>query len=186
MTVHRYLILAAIGAVLVSAPWPDAGAQPPHGPMWGQDRWDPGAMHRDRWHPNHMGPGQRHRMFRHWSFMNQGVPQDYRGARNPFSFSAETVAAGAKVYTENCAACHGDRGLGDGEAGRDLSPSPALLSYLVQMPMAVDEYLLWAISDGGNAFGTDMPAFKDTLTEDEIWKVITWMRAGFPETAENE
>ena len=186
MTVHRYLILAAIGAVLVAAPWPDVGAQPHHGPMWGQDRWDPGAMHRDRWHPNHMGRGQRHRMFRHWTFMNQGVPQEYSGARNPFSFSAETVAAGAEVYADNCAACHGDRGFGDGEAGRDLSPSPALLSYLVQMPMAVDEYLLWAISDGGDAFGTDMPAFKDTLTEDEIWKVITWMRAGFPETAENE
>ena len=59
-------------------------------------------------------------------------------------------------------------------------PSPALLNRFVQMPMAGDEYLLWAISEGGNQFGTDMPAFKDVLSEDEIWTIVTYMRAGFP------
>lgn len=177
-------IIITVGLILVAAI--AATAQQHHGRMWGPDRWDPGAMHRDAWYPNHMGEGQRLRILRHWTFMNQGVPQEYRGARNPQTLNAETVAAGAEVYAENCAACHGDQGLGDGEAGRDLSPSPALLSYLVQMPMAVDEYPLWAISDGGSSFGTDMPAFKDTLTEDEIWMIITWMRAGFPEIAVND
>jgi hypothetical protein len=31
------------------------------------------------------------------------------------------------------------------------------------MPYAVDTYLLWAIAEGGEPFGTQMPAFKDTL-----------------------
>jgi mono/diheme cytochrome c family protein len=48
------------------------------------------------------------------------------------------------------------------------------------MPDAVDEYLLWAISEGGKSFGTNMPAFKDALTEEQIWQIITYMRAGFP------
>ena len=48
------------------------------------------------------------------------------------------------------------------------------------MPMAGDEYLLWTVSEGGQRFGTDMPAFKDTLTEDQIWSIIAYMRAGFP------
>jgi mono/diheme cytochrome c family protein len=47
--------------------------------------------------------------------------------------------------------------------------------------MAVDEYLLWTISEGGKPFDTDMPAFKDVLTPEEIWQVIAFMRAGFPE-----
>ena len=186
MKLHRFVRMTAIGAILASIPLPDAGAQPHHGPMWGHDRWDPGAMHRDRWHPNHMGPGQRHRMFRHWTFMNQGVPREYQGVRNPLPSNAETVAAGATIYEDNCAACHGETGLGDGEAGRDLSPSPALLAHLVRMPMAVDEYLYWSIADGGEPFGTGMPAFKNTLSADEIWKVITYMRAGFPQEARNE
>ncbi len=76
--------------------------------------------------------------------------------------------------------------MGDGEAAQSLSPSPALLSYMVNMPMAVDEYLIWSVSDGGMAFGSDMPAFKDTLTQAEIWKIIAFMRAGFPQPTQTK
>ncbi|MAT64611.1 MAG: hypothetical protein CMN57_03085 [Gammaproteobacteria bacterium] len=70
--------------------------------------------------------------------------------------------------------------MGDGEVANSLNPSPALLAYMIQMPMSVDAYMLWSISDGGAAFGTAMPAFKDILTQDEIWKIVSYMRAGFP------
>ena len=72
-------------------------------------------------------------------------------------------------------------GLGDGEGAGDLTPSPALLAYLVQQPIAIDQYLLWSISEGGKDFGTAMPAWKDTLSEDQIWKIIAYLRAGFPD-----
>lgn len=147
------------------------------------DRWNPGWMHRDQWRSQHMGPGQRQRMMRHWTFMNEGVPAAYRGARSSVPMTPEVVAAGGTLYAANCAACHGATGMGDGEAAQSLSPSPALLSHMVSMPMAVDEYLLWAVSEGGVAFSTQMPAFKDTLSQDEIWKVIAFMRAGFPQVA---
>jgi mono/diheme cytochrome c family protein len=52
------------------------------------------------------------------------------------------------------------------------------------MPWAVDEYLLWAISGGGAPFATEMPAFMDTLTREQIWQIITYMRAGFPAVSE--
>ena len=51
-------------------------------------------------------------------------------------------------------------------------------------PIAVDEYLLWSISEGGRQFDTEMPAFKGTLSREEIWKVIAFMRAGFPAGAQ--
>jgi mono/diheme cytochrome c family protein len=73
--------------------------------------------------------------------------------------------------------------MGDGEAAKALNPSPALLAYMIQMPMAVDEYLMWTIADGGKAFGTAMPAFKNTLSAEEIWKIIAYMRSGFPAVA---
>ena len=34
--------------------------------------------------------------------------------------------------------------------------------------------------EGGDPFGTEMPAFKDRLTEEQIWQIIAYMRAGFP------
>ncbi len=127
-----------------------------------------------------MGPGQRQRMARHRAFMHGGAAAGYRGARNPLTRSRDVVAAGGTLYRTHCAACHGAQGMGDGEAGKSLNPSPALLAYMVKMPMAGDEYLLWSIAEGGAQFETAMPAFKDTLTRDEIWKIIAYMRAGFP------
>lgn len=151
------------------------------GPGWmGPGHMMPDGMGRDMWGWGMMRPGQQARMQRHWTYMNEGVPAAYRGARNPLRSTDQTLTAGAALYAENCASCHGPTGFGDGEEGRSLTPSPALLTYLVQMPMAGDEYLLWTVSEGGQRFGTDMPAFKDTLTEDQIWSIIAYMRAGFP------
>ncbi len=127
-----------------------------------------------------MGPGMNQRVARHWTFMHQGIPDAYRSARNPLSPDAETLAEGFALYQDHCAACHGATGMGDGDAARSLTPSPALLAYMIQMPMAVDGYLLWTVSEGGAAFDTAMPAFKEMLPQDEIWKIVTYMRAGFP------
>jgi mono/diheme cytochrome c family protein len=119
-------------------------------------------------------------MTRHQAFMKEGVPAAYRTARNPMTKTPDTILQGSALYAENCASCHDASGLGHGEVGLALYPSPALLAHLIRMPDTVDEYLLWAISDGGKPFGTKMPAFKNTLTEEEIWQIITYMRAGFP------
>ncbi len=142
-------------------------------------------MGRSMWGHGMMGPGQRQRMQRHWTFMHSGVPAEYRGARSPLALTVDVVQAGGALYQKQCAACHGTRGMGDGEEGNDLSPSPALLAHLIQMPMSVDEYLMWSIAEGGKAFGTAMPAFKDTLSQEERWKIIAYMRAGFPADAKS-
>jgi mono/diheme cytochrome c family protein len=55
------------------------------------------------------------------------------------------------------------------------------------MPMMRnDRYLVWAISEGGAPFGTQMPAFKDTLSAEEIWSVVRFLRAGLPQAGETE
>jgi mono/diheme cytochrome c family protein len=52
---------------------------------------------------------------------------------------------------------------------------------MIRRPISVDEYLLWSIADGGSQFQSQMPAFKDKLLRDDIWQVIAYMRAGFPQ-----
>jgi mono/diheme cytochrome c family protein len=49
---------------------------------------------------------------------------------------------------------------------------------------SVDEYLLWSTSEGGVQFGTEMPAFKTVLTERQIWQIVIYMRADFPNVEE--
>jgi len=137
-------------------------------------------MVRELWGPGTMPKGMMVRLLRHTTFMQYGVPKEYQGAQSNVPSGSETITAGGKLYANHCVGCHGSDGMGGGELGRAVSPSPALLAYMVQRPIAVDEYLLWAISDGGKQFETEMPSFKNKLSREEIWRVIAYMRAGFP------
>jgi mono/diheme cytochrome c family protein len=149
-------------------------------PFGKHDPWMPEWMMREPGGPGPMSPTMTARMLRHAEFLNFGVPEAYEGARSTVTPDKKTIAAGRALYLKNCAACHGPDGLGDGDAGQSLSPSPAVLAYMITRPIAVDRYLLWSISDGGEQFGSEMPAFKDQLTQEEIWEIIAYMRDGFP------
>ncbi|MEQ8694443.1 MAG: c-type cytochrome [Gammaproteobacteria bacterium] len=175
------MLIVLFGSMFVSAQTPSQDRQPGQG-----DMWNPNWMQRDMWGPDQKGQEMRKRMARHWTFMHRSIPIEYSGARNPFSIDVVTISTGRALYQANCASCHGTTGMGDGEMANALNPSPALLAYMIQMPMAVDEYMLWSISDGGVAFDTAMPAFKEILTQDEIWKIVSYMRAGFPQETEQQ
>jgi mono/diheme cytochrome c family protein len=144
------------------------------------DYWQPLWMQRELWGPGTMPPGMQARLLRHYTFLHYGVQKDYQGAKSTIGNAKDIIEEGSKLYAENCARCHGKQGLGDGDVRQSLLPSPALLAFMIQRPIAVDEYLLWSIAEGGKQFGTDMPAFKDALKRDDIWRIIAYMRAGFP------
>lgn len=160
----------------------DASAQGPDGMgggMMGRGV-GPGMMG-----PGMMSPGMMGQNWgsvaRHRQFMTGGVPEPYASMRDPLPDTAETVARGRTLFEDNCASCHGPRGLGDGEAGRQLSPPPSNLAALTQMPMMRSaSYLAWAIAEGGAPFGTAMPAFKDALSADDIWSIVHFLQAGLP------
>jgi mono/diheme cytochrome c family protein len=177
-------ICLAIGiAVAQIGAGPGAGqstSPPPEAKEPSVDYWQPLWMQRELWGPGNMPPGMRARLLRHSTYVHYGVQKDYQGAKSTVGTNKEAIAAGGRLYAEKCASCHGKEGLGDGQAPRSLLPSPALLAFMIQRPISVDEYLLWSIAEGGKQFDTEMPAFKDALARDDIWKIIAYMRAGFP------
>jgi mono/diheme cytochrome c family protein len=152
---------------------PSTGRQ---GWWWNMWKDNPSAP----WELKNMSPEQRQRLARYSAFMNKDVPQVYLDATNDIGFTTEAILAGGNLYAANCAKCHGDTGLGNGEMAANLAPSPALLAYLMDQPIAIDPYLLWTISEGGVPFGTKMPAFKDSLSKEQIWQIVAYLRAGFP------
>lgn len=149
----------------------------------GLDPWNAPVESVPAWDPRNAPPALQPRAKRHLEFIQAGVPVEYRSRRSPFPSAQKFIDAGGEVYRANCVACHGRLGRGDGDAGLDLVPSPALLSRMMDVQGTVDEYLLWTIAEGGKPFDTAMPAYKDRLTEDQIWQVIAYMRAGFPQAA---
>ncbi len=119
-----------------------------------------------------MGRGMWGSMPRHHTAMMSGIPAPYNALGNPLPRTRATVERGEVVYDNNCASCHGANGAGDGEAGKGLNPPPGNLVWLSQMPMVQwDPFMYWTIAEGGAQFGTAMPAFKDTLSKDDIWAV---------------
>jgi mono/diheme cytochrome c family protein len=104
------------------------------------------------------------------------VPAEYTGKTNPFSGKADAADAGKQVYTDNCASCHGDGGKGDGPAGAALDPKPANLVQALSEDQ--DDRIFWVINEGGApaGFSASMVSWKGTLSEDEIWQVVTYLR----------
>ena len=100
-------------------------------------------------------------------------------------FDAESVARGREVYLDagraNCAACHGDEGLGDGpsatafEDGWGYRVQPRDLTTGVFRAGTTSADLYRSIASGIN--GTPMPAFGGSLTPEEIWDVVHYVQS---------
>ena len=119
--------------------------------------------------PGMMGPGNgmsgRH---------HAQVPPEYAELKSPQATEA-LISNGQTLYTKLCASCHGDGGMGDGPAAASLNPVPAPVAHTSMM--LGDGYLYWRITEGGADFKSTMPAWKSSLTEDDIWALIAYMRA---------
>lgn len=126
-----------------------------------------------------MGPGgmmMGMSMARHHYAMMNGIDPRYASEENPLPATPQTIESGKKLFEQNCARCHGMTGLGDGPDGENLFPRPANVTAVSKMPMATDGYLFWTISEGGAPVGSAMPPFKGNLKEEEIWKIIGYLR----------
>jgi len=106
------------------------------------------------------------------------IPDAFASMTNPVAGDAAAIEAGQTIYSANCASCHGENGGGDGPAAAALDPKPTAFSDADIMATMTDSYLYWRISEGGIAppFNSQMPPWKDALSEEQIWQVITYIR----------
>ena len=87
-------------------------------------------------------------------------------------------ADGAALYARNCAACHGERGGGDGPNARHLPVRPAVHADAALMSARTDARLFDAIAVGGYPMGRSamMPPFGQALSREEIWMLVRHLR----------
>jgi mono/diheme cytochrome c family protein len=114
------------------------------------------------------------------------APADATKKANPVKADAAAIAAGKKVFTTTCVACHGNAGKGDGPAAGAIMPPPKDLSD-AKITSQSDGALFWKISTGKlpmPAFGTPpAPGMPPQLTETERWQVIDYLRVLCPPPA---
>jgi len=101
--------------------------------------------------------------------------------QSPTGFASASIADGATLYPGHCSNCHGAEGHGNGPAASTLPVPPADLT-AEHLWAHEDGELFWWLSHGITApgGGVAMPGFADTLTEDQRWALIDWVRATMP------
>ena len=81
--------------------------------------------------------------------------------------------AGRGIYTQNCAACHGLEGRGNGPNAITLEKKPPNLTrdFYKQYP---DEFWFYRISEG--VTGTRMPRFQEILSAEQRWYLVAYLK----------
>jgi mono/diheme cytochrome c family protein len=105
------------------------------------------------------------------SALDNSVERHAPRRNNPVPPTDENLIEGLKIYTMNCALCHG---------GIDGQPSPLEKSFYPQPPNLIlhppddPEWRLYYVIRNGVRY-TGMPAWDRTLSEPEMWKLTGFL-----------
>ena len=85
----------------------------------------------------------------------------------------DRLAQAEALYNQNCAACHGQYGGGDGPAAGTTVEEPVAFADAGYMFEMRGDVLYAKIRRGG--MGTDMPNFGTLFTQDETWALVDYL-----------
>jgi len=101
--------------------------------------------------------------------------EDADTKKSPLTIDAKTLATGKSIFKDKCERCHGPGGLGDGP---DSDPEAAPDMDLTNAKRAArnpDGVVYYKVLNGRKK--PKMPAFKDELTEQQIWAVVAHVQS---------
>jgi mono/diheme cytochrome c family protein len=90
------------------------------------------------------------------------------GAANPLAGDSAAAAKGEELFGRNCQQCHNSRGKG--------GKGPQLVRGAWGPGGANSDNYMYGIIAGGRP-GTQMGAFSLSLSQEEIWQIVTFLRA---------
>jgi glucose/arabinose dehydrogenase len=99
------------------------------------------------------------------------APSETDQLKSPFAFDLVAEEKGRSLYNLYCRSCHGESGLGDGAAGKDLIAKPSNF-HDKRVKTQSDGALFWKMSNGNQS----MPSFKDVLSDEQRWQLVSYIR----------
>ena len=110
--------------------------------------------------------------------------QEYEKLVNPFADADEAtkrkyIEEGKHLYQQNCRPCHGSKADGNGPFANAFRLRPINFTDPGTIATVVENFAFWRIKEGGpgipavsTPWDSAMPAWKDVLTDTQIWKII--------------
>jgi len=105
------------------------------------------------------------------SALDNSVERHAPRVNSPVPPSDENLIAGLKIYTMNCASCHGDLDRKPSSFEKSFYPPPPNL--ILDPPDDPEWHLYYVIHNGVRYTG--MPAWDKTLSETDIWRVTAFL-----------
>ena len=107
------------------------------------------------------------------------APGRYLKKTNPLESTKKNIEKGKNLFLKNakptaCKLCHGIRGNGNGHLARSMEPPPRNFTCRKVMEGLPDGQLFWIIRNGSK--GTGMPAHRFSLSKEQIWQLILYIR----------
>jgi len=100
--------------------------------------------------------------------------EDAATKKNPLTAEAATLAKGKGVFKDKCQKCHGPGGLGDGPDGDPDARGDMDLTNPKRAARNNDGTVYYKVANGRKK--PKMPAFKNELSEEQIWAVVTYVQ----------
>lgn len=98
------------------------------------------------------------------------VPSSAKQKQNPYDPTTKNISSGKKIFNINCKSCHGDPGMGNMLPLQPKAPTDlGSQAFLMQR----DGEIFFKVNQGKGA----MPTFEKTLSSEEKWMVITYLRS---------
>jgi len=97
------------------------------------------------------------------------VPSKGRARTNPYATDPDAPAAGAKIFAEHCASCHGE-----GAEGKPDKKHPRPNLHSNRLKQATPGELFWLLTNGSQKNG--MPSWSK-LPDAQRWQLITFLKS---------
>jgi len=110
------------------------------------------------------------------------VPEEAKKVTNPVPANETTLKTAKDIYAEYCAQCHGDTGKGDGTEAAMYKTKPADFTDAHMMSEMTDGEIYYKMTEGRRP----MPSFKKTLTEEQRWMLVNYVKTFAAKPAEAE
>ena len=105
---------------------------------------------------------------------------------SPVQPTEPNLLAGAKIYVENCAVCHGTMTEAESAIAKGMFPEPPPLLHGTGVTHDPAGETYWKVANGIRLTG--MPGFSGSLTEEQMWQVAQLMANAdkLPQSAKDE